>query len=1002
VDAVSAATAGPAEFSTQPVPRVELGTHSQEIMQIVPAGPNQLLTVSFDKTARLWSTRSQGLKAVWRAPDPGGQAVHDGFLYCAAVSPDRSRAVLGGYLRPHLGSSSVFSLFLVDMTHPDSPPVALDGFRAAIQHLLFSPDGTELFVGQGGGFGFVVLDWAALLRHQARIVASDQFPDGDEVKGAAFASNGDLAVAMGRGSVRFYTRTKAYLDPGVIPVPGVPRPMLPRLSPDGQHLALASEDAPVVGIVDMRAGKLAQILSAPAADDVRALYSVEWSADGRQLYTGGEVKHDLSGVLYRVDLAQGYFERLTRWARRLRDLARLPDGAIAYATGDSEMGVLEPTGELRWRIPSRVVNVRLGTSHLSASQDGLRVQFRPERRGPASDRGRWLRIDFTAGPGEVVKAVAAQDPSLKESPRIAANRQVLVSADRKQASVGNVPLRLNPGERVLDWAFVPGTKSLLLGTSQRIYLLKPDGSADWQQETAGEVDTLVVSGDRRWVIAALQDGTVRWYRYSDGAEVAAVLPARSSNEGQAGVAEANSLGDDWVAWTPSGHYVSSPSGDQLLGWQLNRLRADGVIDVRFYRAVQFERLLYRPSLVREYVRAAGHRPVDAGIGALAEIAPPRLSLSVVSVTGHTAHVRVDMERSTQVSCGWNLFVNAIPVLSQHERDAASVTAGSGGPGDPGCRGGSPDPARLIDVPLSARTNNIRLELSTPSALGVAETFVDGDAHAVRPKGKLYVAAVGVSHFDDKGIEGLKYPGKDADSIADALTPPSQEAPFAAVRSLVLSDDRGARPTGANIRSRLATFFAETRGEDTVVLFMASHGVSDTQGNYYFTPVDARAADTEDLEKERERPSLVSWSDIVDLLGHAAGQRVLIVDSCASGALETGRFDGRFDVHSLAKRSMSSNFALMAASSANETSQEYLPGHQGLFTYALLQALDSVPPDPAGAVTLEGVFEEARRIVATLHDPHKGPQTPVLIPPRELAQMPLAGASATGAQGKALP
>jgi len=205
-----------------------------------------------------------------------------------------------------------------------------------------------------------------------------------------------------------------------------------------------------------------------------------------------------------------------------------------------------------------------------------------------------------------------------------------------------------------------------------------------------------------------------------------------------------------------------------------------------------------------------------------------------------------------------------------------------------------------------------------------------------------------------------------------------------------------RPTAENIRSRLAPFFADARGEDTVVLFMASHGMSDDHGNYYFFPADGASDDLEQTDQEKPRASLVSWQDIVDQLGQAGGRRLLIVDTCYAGSLAGARFNRNFDVPSLAKRSMSSNFALMAASSADETSQEYPAQRHGLFTYGLLEALRTASSSQGGNVlTVSQAFDYASKLVERLHNKASGKQTPRFIPPPELVNMPLVTSNRLG-------
>jgi hypothetical protein len=64
------------------------------------------------------------------------------------------------------------------------------------------------------------------------------------------------------------------------------------------------------------------------------------------------------------------------------------------------------------------------------------------------------------------------------------------------------------------------------------------------------------SGDGRLLVAAYADGTIRWHKLDDGAELLAFLPLAD---------RAN-----WVAWTPEGFYAATPGAHGILRWHVNR------------------------------------------------------------------------------------------------------------------------------------------------------------------------------------------------------------------------------------------------------------------------------------------------------------------------------------------------------------------------------------------------------------------------------------------------
>ena len=89
-----------------------------------------------------------------------------------------------------------------------------------------------------------------------------------------------------------------------------------------------------------------------------------------------------------------------------------------------------------------------------------------------------------------------------------------------------------------------------------------------------------ITPDGRMAIAGSADGTLRWYRLNDGAELLALFP--------------HADGQRWVLWTPQGYYQASVGGEDLIGWHLNR----GLDTApEFYGASRFREQFYRPDVI---------------------------------------------------------------------------------------------------------------------------------------------------------------------------------------------------------------------------------------------------------------------------------------------------------------------------------------------------------------------------------------------------------------------
>ena len=124
------------------------------------------------------------------------------------------------------------------------------------------------------------------------------------------------------------------------------------------------------------------------------------------------------------------------------------------------------------------------------------------------------------------------------------------------------------------------------------------GAPLWSRPAPGDVWDVNVTGDGRLVVAAYGDGTIRWYRMTDGAELLAFMPLADRS--------------NWVAWTPEGFYAATAGAQGVLRWHVNRgwEPADSV-------PVENIPGSYRPTLLP--LGSAGDRdPRALGLAVLAE------------------------------------------------------------------------------------------------------------------------------------------------------------------------------------------------------------------------------------------------------------------------------------------------------------------------------------------------------------------------------------------------
>ena len=97
----------------------------------------------------------------------------------------------------------------------------------------------------------------------------------------------------------------------------------------------------------------------------------------------------------------------------------------------------------------------------------------------------------------------------------------------------------------------------------------------WHRPGPGVAWGVDFSADGEIVAVAYGDGTIRWLRWTDGAELLAFFVEPQSRK--------------WVAWTPSA------GGEDLIGWHVNR---GWTQEADFFPASQFRAQYNRPDIVR--------------------------------------------------------------------------------------------------------------------------------------------------------------------------------------------------------------------------------------------------------------------------------------------------------------------------------------------------------------------------------------------------------------------
>ena len=194
------------------------------------------------------------------------------------------------------------------------------------------------------------------------------------------------------------------------------------------------------------------------------------------------------------------------------------------------------------------------------------------------------------------------------------------------------------------------------------------------------------------------------------------------------------------------------------------------------------------------------------------------------------------------------------------------------------------------------------------------------------KGRLNLITVGVSAYSRLPQEyQLKVAANDAERVKAAITNYSK-ALFTDIASADLTDTKATRAQVMATLDGLKT----ARPEDSVILFLSGHGVTD-ESDWYFLPSDATADDPD---------SWISASDIRAALEKSGAQRVfVIIDACYSG----GTVENFYAVTSFQKRFLTnglrnSGIQVLTATRRDQLAPESAELGAGFLTYLVDQAL----------------------------------------------------------------
>ena len=884
---------------------------------------NFIVSTGDDKVIRVWDWRQGKTVRTIRGVAGAGE---EGKIIALALSPDGKTLAAAGWFDkttatvPCCGDIRIYDFATGELKG------LLKGHIGVVGTLSFSPDGKRLVSGAGlGDLTAIIWDIASgrslstLTGHTAEIYGVAFTPDGARVVTASHdhtlrlwsvpdgklitsleghkdlvwsvaVSRKDGTIASGSqdGELRLWDgKTGKHLK--VLANQGTTVGAL-AFSPDGTRLlSTCGQRLPCLDHVwDVESGR--EIATHQIDDGIVIAAAV--SPDGRLAATGGGDRREIHvwdmATGARVDGADGQPVRLggtgtTGWAAGFSPDGRHIGWGVTFDyKNHSERGPIE----LMLSLPGK--NESLG---------------RPERtEGTPLSGQNWVRSATTFGPY-----------SLSHRGGGHYGYDAILDIAKDKATIASIERGPTDGYQHLSYTFTPDGETIISGGSGGVltaYLLQGQTVVGRYNGHEGEVWAVAPSADGKLLVSASFDQTVRLWNLKTRELIVTLFYGKDG---------------EWVMWTPQGYYTGSPGTDKIVGWQINK-GPDKAAD--YVRADQLRVHLNRPDIVERAIILASAeaavkeaRGTDFKLADLLDRPVPRVRLlgSSPGKSPGRADVKIAIDPTPDPVKSITIQVNGRQIKQLAPRVGTSGF----------------EPGELpLDVPLGKGKNEIRI--AAANAIGeqnLTLTLDQADEGALDKRGTLYIVSVGVDLYPKvpamcgkSGKEpcNLRYSGADAAAFADAAQRrlgPSHAKVVAKV--LVNSDLPDAQaPTANNIAEALDDLrLADVN--DTVVVFIAGHGVNDGP-DYLFLPTDA-----ERTESGWRSTRTVRWYAIEEITRKAKGRRLLFLDTCHSGNAYNQKV-GNASYHE--------NIIAYLSADWNEQSVANSRLGHGLFTFALVEGL----------------------------------------------------------------
>ncbi|MGP1521589.1 MAG: caspase family protein, partial [Treponema sp.] len=424
------------------------------------------------------------------------------------------------------------------------------------------------------------------------------------------------------------------------------------------------------------------------------------------------------------------------------------------------------------------------------------------------------------------------------------------------------------------------------------------------------VDAVCYSPDGKYLVSSSLDRTIKFWNVGTGELLATTLNLKDG---------------EWLTYTPEGFFVGSEWATKNLVHIVDGMRTVGIDQMYDH--------LYRPDLVSSKLNGEDISKYAQKVNFASLMQTGSAPIARFLESGDEINNRdVTIEFSIENTGGGIGEVNLL-LNGKNIRLYESVPSTSG-------------QTLYFSHTITLQNGKNTLELYAKNKAGKVESLrvskmLNWNGNVRKPN--LYVLTVAVNKYRDRELQ-LKYAVPDAEAIIKGFES-QKKSLYQNILTFNLFD-------GNVTKEGLKTLFQElskkVEADDVFVFYIAGHGMTYEDGDYYYLPSDFRYTGSESIAKGG-----ISKNDLTRFLSLIkAGKTLVLLDTCNSGSFLDSSARGLTEKTAIDRLTRSTGHATIAASTDRQSAMEGYEGH-GIFTYILVEGLSGkADKDGDGFITLQ--------------------------------------------------